>query len=69
MRFNHQKLLEEVEKRALSQKAFAELVGISLPAASLIMRGATISPQLTTLRKIARAFGLGITDLLKEVDY
>ncbi len=50
------KLIEEREKRGLTQKALAELCGVKQPFIARMERGDT-DPQMTTILKVLKPLG------------
>jgi transcriptional regulator with XRE-family HTH domain len=53
--------------RGISQEKFASRAGISRTYMSEVERGVT-SVSLTTVGRVARALGISMSDLLKEVE-
>lgn len=55
-------------RRHISQQELAQEAGISLGQVSRIESGNIKRPQWRTLRKLARALGVGVNDLLAAND-
>jgi len=55
------------KKQGFSQEAFADHAGLHRVAVGWIEQGKRV-PSLKTLIKIARGFGISVSELLKDVD-
>ncbi len=54
------------EQRGLSQRALARAAGVSPVLATKIESGAIADPRLSTLRKLAKALGVTVAELIGE---
>jgi transcriptional regulator with XRE-family HTH domain len=54
------------DRRGWSQEELGRRAGLGLQAISNIESGRTTEPRLTSLRKIAKAFGVDVNELLAE---
>ena len=61
----NERIREIREKNNWSRREFAEIVGMSRQEIYLIDYGAT-NPTITTLRKIADALDIDLTDLIRK---
>lgn len=53
------------EQKGLSQHALAKKVGVTGAYITMLETGARKNPTVDTLKKIAKALGVPVTDLLK----
>lgn len=52
------------QAKGLSQRALAARVGVTAAYITMLERGKKINPSLPTLRKLAKALGVPMTELL-----
>lgn len=52
------------EERELTQAALARKIGVTAPYISMLESGARAAPSLPMLKKLARALGVPVTELL-----
>ena len=52
------------QAKGLSQRALAARVGVSAAYITMLERGKKTNPSLPTLRKLAKALGVPVTELL-----
>ena len=53
------------DRLGISQDKLSKLAGVTLHTLTKIEIGATPDPRIETLKKIARALGVGVDDLIK----
>jgi transcriptional regulator with XRE-family HTH domain len=53
------------DKLGVSQDKLSKLAGVTVHTLSKIEIGATPDPRIETLKKIAKALGVGVEDLIK----
>ena len=54
------------DKLGISQDKLSKIAEVTLHTITKIESGATPDPRIETLRKIARALGVGVDDLIKQ---
>lgn len=56
------------ERKGLSQRALAERVGVTPAYITMLERGARKNPTVDTLKRIAKALGVSVGELLERAE-